>query len=95
MANKSIQAVISGKVQGVGFRYFAVHAAQRLGISGTVRNTAAGDVEVNASGDEAKLTEFIGELHEGPTAAEVADVRVSWSDNASALAAQPGFHAIS
>jgi acylphosphatase len=96
MATKQIQAVVTGKVQGVGFRYFAVHAAQRLGLNGTVRNTAAGDVEVNASGDEIKLTEFIGELYEGPSAAEVTDVRVAWIPQEPAPAVDiPGFHAVS
>ena len=83
MAVKQIQATITGKVLGVGFRYFAVHAAQKLEIDGTVRNTASGDVEVNARGDEAQLTDFIEQLRQGPSAAEVTDVRIAWVDEES------------
>jgi acylphosphatase len=95
MANKSFQALISGNVQGVGFRYFAVHVAQRLGINGNVRNVASGDVEVNAHGDESNLNEFLKELHVGPSSAEVRDVRVAWSDENGAEDSENGFHAVS
>jgi acylphosphatase len=95
MSSKKIQAVISGKVQGVGYRYFAVHAAQRLGLEGTVRNTASGDVEVNAHGDEAKLIDFISALQEGPSSAEVTNVRVAWLvDTDSDTKKAAGFHAV-
>lgn len=65
------QYVISGRVQGVGFRYFAEHSAQRRGISGWVRNLADGRVEVHAEGSSEKITEFEQDLRRGPMHGEV------------------------
>jgi acylphosphatase len=78
MAVKRIQALVSGRVHGVGYRYFAVHAAKRLGLPGTVRNLPTGDVEVIAEGDEALLGELIDELRTGPSTAGVREVQVAW-----------------
>jgi acylphosphatase len=63
--------IIHGRVQGVGFRYFAQHAAANLGLSGYARNLDDGAVEVYAVGTEEKLSEFAGLLHKGPRFAEV------------------------
>jgi acylphosphatase len=65
---------IRGRVQGVGFRYFAEHAAHRLGISGWVRNRDDGCVEVYAVGHAEQLAEFAGLLWKGPRWAEVRGV---------------------
>jgi acylphosphatase len=80
LANKRIQAIVSGQVHGVGFRYFAVHLAHRLGLAGTVRNLPSGDVEAIAEGEESHLNEFIDELREGPSTARVSEVQVAWSE---------------
>jgi len=66
MAEKAIYARISGRVQGVGFRYSAIREAQRLRLGGWVRNTDDGDVEVWAEGPEDKLKVFLAWLHRGP-----------------------------
>lgn len=58
--------IISGRVQGVGYRYFAVRAAERLGVAGTVRNLADGSVEAVAEAAVATLIEFRAELERGP-----------------------------
>ena len=63
-----------GRVQGVGFRYFAEHAAHALGLSGWVRNLDDGDVEVYAVGNAAQLSELAGMLWKGPRWAEVRGV---------------------
>ena len=65
---------IRGNVQGVGYRYFAQHAAERLGLKGYVRNLDDGRVEVYAIGDEAALTELAGHLHQGPRWSDVRGV---------------------
>lgn len=65
---------VSGMVQGVGFRYFAQRAAQRLGLAGYVRNLADGRVEVYAIGDAAALGKLRTELERGPRAAQVSSV---------------------
>jgi acylphosphatase len=71
--------VIRGRVQGVGFRYFAEGAAMREGIVGWVRNTADGRVEVSAEGDAEALERFERRLRHGPPAARVEDVEVNES----------------
>ena len=60
-----------GRVQGVGFRYFAQRAAAEMGLAGYVRNLADGRVEVYAIGPEEKLSQFAGLVHRGPPWAEV------------------------
>jgi acylphosphatase len=57
---------VSGRVQGVGFRYSAVREAVRLGINGRVRNAANGDVEVWAEGPHEALALFLAWLRRGP-----------------------------
>ena len=63
--------LVRGRVQGVGFRYFAQRAAQQLGLAGYVRNLDDGRVEVYATGPEDRVSEFAGLLHRGPRWAEV------------------------
>jgi len=69
--------VVSGRVQGVGFRYFAVREAEALGLAGWVRNLADGRVEVLVSGETAAVDVMGGRLWEGPPHAKVAGVEVS------------------
>ncbi|HUK18475.1 MAG TPA: acylphosphatase [Bryobacteraceae bacterium] len=66
--------VVRGRVQGVGYRYFAQHAAESLGLSGYARNLEDGRVEVYATGPEKKLSEFAGMLYRGPRWADVRGV---------------------
>jgi len=66
--------VISGRVQGVGYRFFAERWAEQLGISGYVKNLWDGAVEVYAIGDEASLEQFKIRLAEGPRSARVTGV---------------------
>lgn len=65
---------VRGRVQGVGFRYFAQRAAVELGLTGYARNLDDGRVEVYAVGPEEKLSELAGMLHRGPRWAEVRGV---------------------
>lgn len=66
--------IVSGRVQGVGYRYFAQQTALRLGIRGWVRNLPAGDVEIHAEAAESVLAEFREALKRGPRMAEVSRV---------------------
>jgi acylphosphatase len=68
--------VISGRVQGVGFRYFTETAALREGLHGWVRNLPDGRVEVLAEGDADALQRFERHLRHGPPAARVEHVEV-------------------
>jgi DNA ligase D-like protein (predicted 3'-phosphoesterase) len=73
---RAVRAVVSGQVQGVGFRESAVRKAQQLGVFGWVRNTEDGTVAVHAEGGAAAVEELIGLLRQGPPAAVVEDVEV-------------------
>jgi len=62
---------IRGRVQGVGFRYFAQHAADSLGLRGYARNLDDGRVEVYAEGTEPKLSQLAGMIRQGPRWSDV------------------------
>jgi acylphosphatase len=65
---------VRGRVQGVGFRYFAQNAASDLGLCGYARNLDDGRVEVYAIGSEDKLSKMAGMLHTGPRWSDVRGV---------------------
>jgi acylphosphatase len=66
--------LVRGRVQGVGYRYFAQRAADQLGLTGYARNLDDGRVEVYAAGPLDKLSELAGMLHRGPHWADVRGV---------------------
>ena len=70
-------ARVTGRVQGVGFRYTCKEAAEQLVVKGWVRNTDDGNVEVWAEGSEEVLTHFTQWLHRGPPRARVDSLDVS------------------
>lgn len=65
--------LISGRVQGVGFRYFVRRAAGRLGVTGWVRNLASGEVEAEGQGAKEVLDAFETELRRGPSGSLVTE----------------------
>jgi acylphosphatase len=67
--------VVIGRVQGVGFRFFTENWANRLGLSGYVKNCADGTVEAYAVGGAAALAEFKARLAEGPRSARVDQIQ--------------------
>lgn len=73
-------AYISGRVQGVAFRFFAQHVANQLGITGWVRNLYDGRVEVVAEGEREALELFLAELKKGPRMARVEKVDLDWEE---------------
>ena len=66
---------VAGMVQGVGFRYFTRDVAERLGISGFVRNLRDGRVEVYAIGTEQQHAELRALLERGPSFSSVSEVQ--------------------
>ncbi len=66
--------MVSGRVQGVGYRFFAQRAAEELGLSGYVRNRHDGRVEVFAMGTAENLRQLGKELQKGPMMASVTEV---------------------
>ena len=80
MCSKRVQAIISGKVTGVGFRYYAAHIADRLDLVGTVRNLPTGEVEAVAEGEEEVLNLFIDALRQGPSSGRVDHLQTAWDE---------------
>ena len=79
--NKHLHAIVRGRVQMVGFRYFVADQAQALHLTGWVRNGDGGaTVEVVAEGEEARLRELEAALRRGPSHARVDGVDAGWSD---------------
>ena len=65
---------IHGKVQGVGYRFFATRVARRLGLKGHIQNLRDGTVEAMVEGEGSAIDEWIEELREGPRFAEVSRI---------------------
>jgi acylphosphatase len=80
--------VISGRVQGVGFRAWLVHKANELGASGWVRNRPDGTVEALIAGDTATVEELARLCRRGPRLAEVSSIVEDLADPPEV----PGFH---
>jgi acylphosphatase len=80
MKQKRFHAVITGRVQGVGFRYFTKETAQQLGIRGWVRNTFSGEVEVTAEGVSDQIDTMVQLLQRGPQSAYVSDFKLTWQE---------------
>lgn len=76
----AVQVIVYGRVQGVFFRDFTSRQAAQLGLTGYVRNTPGGTVEVLAEGDSEQLEKLIDYLKAGPPAASVERVETNWSE---------------
>ena len=85
----AVRVVVSGRVQGVGYRAFVARRAQELGLGGWVRNRPDGSVEAEAAGPEDALRAFVTALRAGPRMAVVTDASEQWFDPA---AVPRGFH---
>jgi len=75
---KAITAIIHGRVQGVWFRGSTQQKANELGITGWVKNTLEGNVELEAHGEKVQLEFFIAWLFKGPKYSQVEHVDVEW-----------------
>ena len=74
MAKELRHIRIHGKVQGVGYRFFATRVARRLGLKGWIENNRDGSVEASVEGEASAIDEWIEELKEGPRYAEVTHI---------------------
>lgn len=77
---KRVHLVISGDVHGVGFRHFVRQKALEHNLTGWVRNTPEGGVEVVAEGEEDKLSNLIDVCRTGPLLAVVKDITLEWQE---------------
>ena len=78
---RTVRLRISGRVQRVGYRAWAIETALRLGLRGWVRNRADGSVEALVIGEEDKVEAMIEACRNGPFAARVSDVAVGEADD--------------
>jgi acylphosphatase len=78
---RAVRLRISGRVQGVGYRAWAMHIAARLGVRGWVRNRADGTVETLVIGDKPAVAAMIDACRKGPHAASVGNVAVREADD--------------
>lgn len=69
---------VSGRVQGVGYRYFTDRIASQFGLRGYVRNLWSGDVEIVVEGPHPILERAMAEFRRGPSQAVVRDITVEW-----------------
>ncbi len=72
------EILVSGRVQGVGYRFFTERVAARHNVLGWSRNLPDGRVELEIEADEADAKEFVKELEKGPAMARVEEVKVDW-----------------
>ncbi len=73
-----VHLLVKGRVQGVGFRFFASRTANSLGLKGFVRNLPDGRVEIVAEGPKETLEKLIGQVRDGPITASIENVAVQW-----------------
>ncbi len=71
--------IVSGMVQGVGYRYFVVRTARNLDLTGWVKNLPTGEVEIETEGPKGNIQSLIDELPVGNPHATVRNVEVNWS----------------
>ncbi|MGC8594727.1 MAG: acylphosphatase [Candidatus Kryptoniota bacterium] len=78
MFDRRAHIIVTGAVQGVGYRYFAYKHARAYNLKGYVKNLSDGRVEVVVEGNHGLIEEFIKELRRGPVSAHVTGVEVDW-----------------
>lgn len=77
---RALRLLLSGRVQGVGFRHFTRKQAEELGLTGTVANLPDGRVEIEVAGEPETVAEFLGRVRRGPRFGDVREVEESELD---------------
>ena len=75
---KRLKIIIAGQVQAVGFRYFVERMAEKLGLTGYVKNRDDNKVEVLVEGEEDKLKRLLALCQKGPVLSKVEEVKKRW-----------------
>jgi acylphosphatase len=75
-----VKITVSGRVQGVGFRYFIARSAEDLDLTGYARNLFNGNVEIVAEGREELLNALVSKAKEGPHNSHIDSCKVEWLD---------------
>ena len=76
-----VRVLVSGYVQGVGFRQFVKHNARKIGLTGWVKNLSDNRVEALFYGPKEKIGQVISICEKGPFLSEVKDIVVDWEEN--------------
>lgn len=74
---KYIRIIVEGRVQGVGFRYFTCNYALKYNITGFVRNTCSGSVEIVCNGVKNDIDAFVNKIKRGPSFSFVSDIKIN------------------
>jgi acylphosphatase len=74
MPKDTVKMIVSGLVQGVGFRYYIYRLANSLGLTGYVRNLPNGQVEIVASGEKGLIDDLVKAVRTGPSYASVSGI---------------------
>ncbi|MCL5771052.1 MAG: acylphosphatase [Actinobacteria bacterium] len=74
---KCFELIIEGRVQGVGFRYFAFNNALKHNITGYVKNLPDGNVEIVCSGEKQDLDKFISKMKKGPSFSYISSFKIN------------------
>ena len=74
--------IVSGLVQGVGFRYFVQRIAAGMDLNGYVQNLYTGEVLIVAEGDRSLVEELVSQVRIGPRSAHVSDLKIQWIEPA-------------
>ncbi len=77
---QAVNIIVSGIVQGVGYRYFIARIASELGLKGYAKNLFTGDVEIVAEGRKEFLDKLIKKAELGPSGARIKTCKVEWLD---------------
>lgn len=78
--NTSVKIIVSGYVQGVGFRFFIARIAHSLNLKGYVKNLYNGDVEIYAEGSKELLEEIVDRARIGPAYSHIDSIKLEWLD---------------
>ena len=81
MTRSAARLIVEGRVQGVGYRWWAVEKARRLGLDGWVRNRTDGSVEILAIGESSVIERLAEVCREGPLGSSVRQLRIKASDD--------------
>jgi acylphosphatase len=80
VSRAAFHAIVRGRVQGVGYRYFVLRNARMLDLVGYTRNLRDGSVEVVAEGEREQLEQLMVKLRIGPREARVELIDVKWAE---------------
>lgn len=76
--DKRAEILVNGLVQGVGFRYFVLNEAHRLGLKGFVKNLYSGEVLTVVEGDKSLIEDLFNKIKAGPSHASVKNAHIEW-----------------